>query len=98
MDISVKTDGGKTFMTVTGRVDTTTAPDLDAALGKITGATALVLDISGVTYMSSAGLRSLLASHKNMVAGGGSLTISGTQPAVREVFDITGFADFLTLI
>ena len=83
MDIAKKTEGGRTVISVTGRVDTTTAPELDAGL-KLEGTETLTLDLSGVPYMSSAGLRCLL-------------TIVGVQPAVREVLDITGFSGILTL-
>lgn len=96
MDISRKTDGGRTVISVTGRVDTTTAPELDAGL-KLEGSETVTLDLSGVPYMSSAGLRCLLVAQKKVMAGGGSLTIAGLQPAVREVLDITGFSSILTL-
>ena len=96
MDIAKKTEGGRTVISVTGRVDTTTAPELDAGL-KLEGTETLTLDLSGVPYMSSAGLRCLLAAQKTMMAGGGSMTIVGVQPAVREVLDITGFSGILTL-
>ena len=96
MDIAKKTEGGRTVISVTGRVDTTTAPELDAGL-KLEGTETLTLDLSGVPYMSSAGLRCLLVAQKKMMAGGGSLTIAGLQPAVREVLDITGFSSILSL-
>lgn len=96
MDIARKTEGGRTVISVTGRVDTTTAPELDAGL-RLDGNETLTLDLSGVPYMSSAGLRSLLTAQKKMMAGGGSMTIVGVQPAVREVLDITGFSGILTL-
>ena len=96
MDIAKKTEGGRTVISVTGRVDTTTAPELDAGL-KLEGTETLTLDLSGVPYMSSAGLRCLLTAQKTMMAGGGSLTIVCVQPAVREVLDITGFSGILTL-
>lgn len=96
MDIAKKTEGGRTVISVTGRVDTTTAPELDAGL-KLEGTETLTLDLSGVPYMSSAGLRCLLTAQKTMMTGGGSMTIVGVQPAVREVLDITGFSGILTL-
>ena len=96
MDISRKTDGGRTVISVTGRVDTTTAPELDVGL-QLEGSETVTLDLSGVPYMSSAGLRCLLTTQKTRMAGGGSMTIVGVQPAVREVLDITGFSGILTL-
>ena len=63
----------------------------------LNGISELVLDFAQVAYISSAGLRVLLATQKGMRAAGGSLTIVNAVPAVREVFDITGFSDILTL-
>ncbi len=96
MEISKRTEGDKTIIEVTGRVDTTTAPELEAGL-KLGGSETLTLDLSGVPYMSSAGLRCLLTAQKTMMAGGGSMTVTGVQPAVREVLDITGFSSILTI-
>lgn len=96
MEIKKTTDGAKTVIAVTGRVDTTTAPELEAGL-KLTGNETLTLDLSGVPYMSSAGLRCLLAAQKKMMAGGGTMTVVGIQPAVKEVLDITGLSGILTL-
>ena len=96
MVIAKKTEGDRMIIAVTGRVDTTTAPELGAGL-KLAGNETLTLDLSGVPYMSSAGLRCLLTAQKTMMAGGGSMTIVGVQAAVREVLDITGFSSILTL-
>ena len=96
MVIAKKTEGDRMIIAVTGRVDTTTAPELEAGL-KLAGNETLTLDLSGVPYMSSAGLRCLLTAQKTMMAGGGSITIVGVQAAVREVLDITGFSSILTL-
>jgi len=96
MEIKKTEDGAKTVITVSGRVDTTTAPELEAGLA-VSGSETLTLDLSGVPYMSSAGLRCLLAAQKRMMAGGGSMTIVGIQPAVKEVLDITGMSGILAL-
>ena len=96
MVIAKKTEGDRMIIAVTGRVDTTTAPELDAGL-KLAGNETLTLGLSGVPYMRSAGLRCLLTAQKTMMAGGGSMTIVGVQAAVREVLDITGFSSILTL-
>lgn len=96
MDITKKVDGEKLTIAVTGRVDTVTAPELEGAFA-LDGVKELTMDLSGVPYMSSAGLRCLLVAQKTMMAQGGSMTVVGTQPAVREVLDITGFSDILTL-
>jgi len=81
---------------VNGRVDTVTAPELEAGL-KFGDATCVVLDLANVPYMSSAGLRLLLTAHKTMLAKGGELQIANVQSAVKEVFDITGFSDIFNL-
>ena len=97
MEITKKTDGDVMTMHVVGRVDTTTAPELSAAL-KLDGIKDFTLDISGVSYMSSAGLRCLLMAQKAMMASGGQMRIAGVQPVVKEVLDITGFSDILQLV
>lgn len=96
MEIKKTTEDAKTVIAVTGRVDTTTAPELEAGL-RLAGSETLTLDLSGVPYMSSAGLRCLLAAQKKMMAGGGAMTVVGVQPAVKEVLDITGLSGILTL-
>ena len=97
MEIKTTTEGTRLTIAVSGRVDTVTAPELAAAL-KFGDATCVVIDLANVPYMSSAGLRLLLAAHKTMSAKGGELQIANVQAAVREVFDITGFSDILNLV
>ena len=97
MEIKSTTDGTRLTIAVSGRVDTVTAPELAAAL-KFGDATCVVIDLANVPYMSSAGLRLLLAAHKTMMAKGGELQIANVQEAVREVLDITGFSDILKLV
>ena len=96
MEITKKSEGSKLTVAVVGRVDTITAPELEASLA-LAGVAELTIDLAGVPYMSSAGLRCLLTAQKTMMAQGGTMVIAGTQPAVREVFDITGFSEILTL-
>ena len=96
MEIKKTTEGQKVTIAVTGRVDTTTAPEFEAGL-KLAGTEKLTLDLSGVPYMSSAGLRCLLTAQKTMMAGGGAMTITGVQPAVMEVLELTGFSNILTI-
>lgn len=96
MEIKKTMDGVKVTIAVTGRVDTTTAPEFEAGL-KLAGTETLTLDLSGVPYMSSAGLRCLLTAQKTMMAGGGAMTITGVQPAVMEVLELTGFSNILTI-
>ncbi len=97
MEIKTKSEGSRLTIAVSGRVDTVTAPELEAAL-KFGEATCVVLDLENVPYMSSAGLRLLLSAHKTMIGKGGEFQIANVQPTVREVLDITGFSDILNLV
>ena len=96
MEVKTKTEGSKLTIAVSGRVDTVTAPELEAAL-KFGDATCVVIDLGNVPYMSSAGLRLLLSSHKTMRGKGGELQIANVQPSVKEVLDVTGFSDIFNL-
>lgn len=97
MEIKTTTDGAKLTIAVSGRVDTVTAPEFEGAM-KVGDATLVVLDLAGVPYMSSAGLRVLLTVHKTMLGKGGELQVANVQPAVKEVLDLTGFSDLLNLV
>ena len=97
MEIKTTTEGEKLTIAVSGRVDTITAPELEANL-KFGAAKCVVIDLANVPYMSSAGLRLLLTAHKAMLGKGGELQIANVQSAVREVLDITGFSDILSLV
>ena len=93
MQINKNQDGNKLTLAPVGRVDTITAPDLEAAV-VTDGIDELVFDLAQVDYISSAGLRVLLSAQKRMA--GKTMKIANAQPAVREVFDITGFSDIFT--
>ena len=81
-----------------GRLDTVTAPELEAALAdSLAGINQLVFDLSGLDYISSAGLRVLLATHKAVGSGGGEMIVRGANELVMEVFEVTGFTDILNL-
>ncbi len=95
MDIQKKLDGTTLSVSVTGHIDTVTAPQLEAELS-LDAVEELVIDISGVAYVSSAGLRVFLSAYKTMSKKGG-MTIVGAQPAVLEVFKITGFSSIFKL-
>ena len=97
MNINTKKEGTTLSVGVEGRLDTMTAPELEAALGKdMPDAEQLVLDFSKLDYISSAGLRVLLAAHKTMSRKGG-MKICHVNEIVKEVFDVTGFSDILTI-
>ena len=82
---------------IVGRLDTSTAPELEAAIdGCVAGIKELVLDCSKLEYVSSAGLRVILKAQKLMNAQG-NMKLTHVNETIMEVFDITGFADILTL-
>ena len=82
---------------ITGRLDTTTAPELEAVIdGCISGIKELVMECSVLEYVSSAGLRVILNAQKLMNAQG-NMKLTHENETVMEVFDITGFADILTI-
>lgn len=97
MIINKNGNGDLTTLEVIGRLDTTTAPELEAAVDSCPADTQeLVLDFHGLEYISSAGLRVLLKAQKNM-AKRGQLKILNVSDDIMEVFEITGFSDILTI-
>ncbi len=97
MTINKIADGDKLTIGVEGRLDTMTAPELDAEVKTgLDGVKDLVLDLAKLEYISSAGLRVVLAAQKLMNAQG-SMKLVNLSPEVREVFDITGFSDVMTI-
>ena len=97
MEIMKNLDGQRLYIALSGRLDTTTAPQLESELGEcIADVTELVLDFEKLEYISSAGLRVLLTSQKVMNKQG-SMTLKNVCEDIREVFDITGFSEILTI-
>jgi anti-sigma B factor antagonist len=95
----ITNDNGASVFALDGRLDTATAPELTTVLMPEFGnVSEVVVDLTGVNYVSSAGLRTLLAGHKEALKKGGSLRITGVCPEVKEVFDMTGFSDILTIL
>ena len=89
--------GTNAVLKVVGRLDTTTAPELEATIdGCVAGIKELVLDCSELEYVSSAGLRVILKAQKLMNAQG-AMKLTHVNETIMEVFDITGFADILTI-
>ena len=93
-----KTQSGNALtIAIEGRLDTTTSPELEAVLkNDLAAAESLTLDFSKLEYISSAGLRVLLSAHKVMSKKGG-MTIRNANEIVKEVFEVTGFTDILTI-
>lgn len=84
-------------LAIAGRLDSTTAPDLDAVVkSELVGITDLTFDFTDLEYISSAGLRVLLAAQKIM-SRQGKMQVVGANEIVTEVFEITGFSDILTI-
>ena len=82
---------------IVGRLDTTTAPQLEATLKEsFDGITKLTLDFAGLEYLSSAGLRVLLAAQKTMNKQG-EMIIKNVNETINEIFEVTGFIDILTI-
>lgn len=97
MTINKEMNGKELTIVPEGRLDTMTAPELEAELSQsMVGAESLVLDFSKLDYISSAGLRVLLSAHKTM-SGKGGMKLTNVNEIVREVFEVTGFADILTI-
>ena len=97
MEINKQADGGKLTLTLNGRLDTMTSPDLEAVLKEsLDGVTELVFDCSDLEYISSAGLRVLLGAQKVM-NGAGKMLIRNVNEPVMEVFEVTGFTDVFTI-
>lgn len=97
MNINKVLEGSKLEIEITGRLDTITAPELDAEIKKnIDNIDCLVLNFKGVEYISSAGLRVLLATQKSM-SKKGKMIVKEVNDIVMEIFNITGFVDILTI-
>jgi anti-sigma B factor antagonist len=97
MTIEIKKTSEETIIEIVGRLDTLTAPALDKTINEDIGDTKnLVLDVKGMEYISSAGLRVLLAAQKKMQKIG-SMKVTGVCEDVMEVFEMTGFADILVI-
>lgn len=97
MTINHTREGAALTVALEGRLDTTTAPQLEAELKQsLDGVTALTLDMQKLDYLSSAGLRVLLAAQKQMNKQG-SMVIRHVNETIMEIFEVTGFSDILTI-
>ena len=97
MTIEIKRNSEETIIELAGRLDTTPAPALDKTINNdVEGTTKLVLDFKSLEYISSAGLRVLLSAQKRMQKSG-SMKVTNVCEEVMEVFEMTGFADILTI-
>lgn len=97
MNLTKTQNGTELTIALEGRLDTTTAPELEETLkASAAGITALVFDFEKLEYISSAGLRVLLAAQKTMNAQG-TMTVKNVCADIMEVFEITGFSEVLTI-
>lgn len=97
MNIVKTNEGAKLTLALEGRLDTTTAPQLEAEVkSALADVTELVLDFSQLEYLSSAGLRVILAAQKIMNKQG-KMVIRHVNETILEVFEVTGFSDILTI-
>ncbi len=97
LNITKKQDNENLEVVLEGRLDTTTAPQLETMLKEsLDGVTGLTLDFEKLEYISSAGLRVLLATQKIM-SKQGSMKLTHVSDLVKEIFEVTGFVDILTI-
>ncbi len=97
MDVLLKRDGDTIVVSIAGRINTATSPQFERELiPALDGVKKLVLDMTDLLYISSAGLRVILTAQKIM-ARQGEMILRNLKPEVYEVFEMTGFVDFLTI-
>lgn len=97
MTIEKSVNGSELSVKLEGRLDTTTAPQLEGELkSSLDGVDSLIMDFSALEYLSSAGLRVLLSAQKVMNKQG-KMVIRNVNETIMEIFDVTGFSDVLTI-
>lgn len=98
LNIQKSLENDRALLRLEGRLDTATAPELQQTLDQLLPETAeLTLDFDALDYISSAGLRVLLTAQKQMNRKAGSMKLVGVKKEILEVFEVTGFADILTI-
>ena len=99
MTIQTTKEANATVLTIAGRMDAVTAPEYEKTLNEqiAAGATAFVIDFQGLEYISSAGLRALLATAKLLKSKNGQIRLANVLGTVREVFDISGFGSIFQI-
>ena len=97
LNITKNTNASELTVSLTGRLDTTTAPELEKELkASLDGVTALIIDMAALDYISSAGLRVLLSAQKTMNKQG-EMKVVHVGETIKEIFEVTGFSDILTI-
>ena len=96
MTINVERDYELVVLEITGRLDTTTAPNLDTVINELSEDTKeLILDMGGLEYISSAGIRVVLSAYKKMMSNQGIMRITKANEMVRDVFEMTGLLQMI---
>lgn len=100
MDVTINKKDEKTFVTLNGRIDTTNAEQFQQDIAPLIQGDSPDIDIdcTGMTYTSSQGLRIFLMLQKSVIARKGKMVMRNMSPMVKEVFDITGFTNIITII
>ena len=96
MTISKTQNGTDVTLAIEGRLDTMTAPDLEKEIAALTDVASLTVDCTKLDYISSAGLRVLLSTHKAFAKKGG-LTVTNVNDTLLDIFEVTGFKDILNI-
>ncbi|MDD2736858.1 MAG: STAS domain-containing protein [Desulfuromonadaceae bacterium] len=99
MEMQILKDAHATVVTITGRLDAVTAPEYEKRLNDLIAGeeTGFVVDFEGLDYISSAGLRVLLATAKKLKVKGGQVRFANVRGTVKEVFDISGFGSIFQM-
>ena len=98
MTVNKNLEDGKLTVSIEGRIDTQTAPELEAELrNSLEGVKELVLDFTEVSYISSAGLRTIVTAQNWMDNANGSMKITGVSKNILNIFKVTGFDSFLNI-
>lgn len=99
MEMTVNTSDNLVIISLKGKLDSTTYSDFEKELNKYTNKLKfnVIVDCTELTYISSAGLRVLLAAQKQAIELVGSFVVKNVNPQIMEIFNMTGFSDFLTI-
>jgi anti-anti-sigma factor len=100
MEVTINKQDNKTFVVINGRIDTTTVDQFQQAANTLMEDENPDIDIdcTALSYTSSQGLRTILMLQKNVMKKGGKLVLRNMNPQVKEVFDITGFSNIITIL
>ena len=99
MELSVKNEDKGTLVSVTGRMDAVSSPEFEKELARLIdeGNINFVVDLAGLDYISSSGLRSILVTAKKLKAKNGQILLASLQAVVKEVFEISGFSAIIPI-